>query len=319
MNSSINKDDLYTIAFYNLENLFDTNNDDNTLDEDFTPEGKKKWNAKRYLRTQEKMSSVISQIGLKESGYQPAIIGLAEVENKKVLEDLLNTGNLKNTDYDMVHFNSSDERGIDVALLYRKSVFEILHTEPFTLFLTNEQGERDFTRDILMVKGKLKGELIHVLVNHWPSRRNGEGETEAKRISAARLNLQIIENIKKETPNPKIIIMGDFNDDPTNVSIKENLVTDAFFNPFESMFKEGKGTSTHNREWHLFDQIIMSRNFMSEPNFSFQNAYIFEDQFLKEWKGKRKGNPFRTYIGKWHQGGFSDHFPVYIQLKYENK
>ena len=149
MNSSINKDDLYTIAFYNLENLFDTNNDDNTLDEDFTPEGKKKWNAKRYLRKQEKMSSVISQIGLKESGYQPAIIGLAEVENKKVLEDLLNTGNLKNTDYDMVHFNSSDERGIDVALLYRKSVFEILHTEPFTLFLTNEQGERDFTRDIL--------------------------------------------------------------------------------------------------------------------------------------------------------------------------
>ena len=157
------------------------------------------------------------------------------------------------------------------------------------------------------------------MVNHWPSRRNGEGETEAKRISAARLNLQIIENIKKETPNSKIIIMGDFNDDPTNVSIKENLVTDAFFNPFESMFKEGKGTSTHNREWHLFDQIIMSRNFMSEPNFSFQNAYIFEDQFLKEWKGKRKGNPFRTYIGKWHQGGFSDHFPVYIQLKYENK
>ena len=317
MNESNKEKNLYTIAFYNLENLFDINNDQDTIDDDFTPEGKKKWNVKRYKRKQQQISSVISKIGLKESGYLPSVIGLAEVENRKVLEDLLNTDNLKNGNYDIVHFNSSDERGIDVAMLYRKNVFELLHAEPFTLMLTNEEGERDYTRDVLMVEGKLQGELIYFLVNHWPSRRSGEEETEVKRINAAHLNLQVISNIKKKTPKAKIIVMGDFNDNPNNISVKEHLVTDEFYNPFEMIYSKGNGTLTHNREWHLFDQIIMSRNFFKEPNFIFDEAHIFDEHFLKEWKGKRKGNPYRTYIGKWHQGGFSDHFPVYIQLKKE--
>jgi predicted extracellular nuclease len=315
LNGNTKQDDLYTIAFYNLENLFDISDDQKTLDDDFTPDGKKKWNAKRYIRKLKKLSSVISQIGFKESGHLPAIIGLAEVENKKVLEDLLNTKSLQNRGYDIVHFNSSDERGIDVALLYKRSVFEFLNAEPVTLFLTNEEGERDYTRDVLVVKGNLKGEQIHVLVNHWPSRRSGEVETEPKRINAAHLNLQIIANIKKETPNAKIIIMGDYNDNPTSISVKQHLVTNDFYNPYESIYNKGKGTSTYNREWHLFDQIILSRNFLKEANLAFKEAHIFEESFLKEWKGKRKGSPFRTYIGKWHQGGFSDHFPVYIQLK----
>ncbi len=317
MNGNTNRDDLYTIAFYNLENLFDINDDQETLDDDFTPDGKKKWNAKRYIRKLKKLSSVISQIGFKESGHSPAIIGLAEVENKKVIEDLLNTSSLKNRGYDIVHFNSSDERGIDVALLYKRSVFEFLEAEPVTLLLTNEEGERDYTRDVLVVKGNLKGERIHILVNHWPSRRSGEDKTEPKRINAAHLNLQIIAKIKKEAPNAKIIIMGDYNDNPTSVSIKQHLVTNEFYNPYESIYNKGKGTLTYNREWHLFDQIIISRNFLKEANFVFTEAHIFEEGFLKEWKGKYKGSPFRTYIGKWHQGGFSDHFPVYIQLKNE--
>jgi len=309
------EDNLYTIAFYNVENLFDIANDPKTLDDDFTPLGRNKWNIKRYNRKLDKMSTVISQIGLQESGYVPAIIGLAEVENRTVVDDLISRKHLKDHDYGIVHFNSPDERGVDVTLLYRKSIFELLHAENKTLFLKNEEGERDFTRDVLLVRGKLKGELIHILVNHWPSRRSGTDETEVKRIKAAQLVGEIISNINAEYEEAKIIIMGDFNDDPTDVSVKEHLLSNDFYNPFESIFQQGRGTLNHNGEWHLFDQIIISQNFMKKPPFIFNEASIFDKNFLKEWKGKRKGNPFRTYIGKWHQGGYSDHLPVYMQLK----
>ncbi|MDH5412667.1 MAG: endonuclease [Flavobacteriaceae bacterium] len=315
MEEKSREDNLYTIAFYNVENLFDIANDPKTLDDDFTPLGRNKWNIKRYNRKLDKMSTVISQIGLQESGYVPAIIGLAEVENRTVVDDLISRKHLKDHDYGIVHFNSPDERGVDVTLLYRKSIFELLHAENKTLFLKNEEGERDFTRDVLLVRGKLKGELIHILVNHWPSRRSGTDETEVKRIKAAQLVGEIISNINAEYEEAKIIIMGDFNDDPTDVSVKEHLLSNDFYNPFESIFQQGRGTLNHNGEWHLFDQIIISQNFMKKPPFIFNEASIFDKNFLKEWKGKRKGNPFRTYIGKWHQGGYSDHLPVYMQLK----
>jgi predicted extracellular nuclease len=309
------EDNLYTIAFYNVENLFDIANNPKTLDDDYTPLGRNKWNIKRYNRKLDKMSTVISQIGLQESGYVPAIIGLAEVENRKVVDDLINRKDLRDHDYGIVHFNSPDERGVDVSLLYRKSIFELLHAENKTLFLKNEEGERDFTRDVLLVRGKLKGELIHILVNHWPSRRSGSDKTEVKRIKAAQLVSEIISNIKAEFEEARIIIMGDFNDNPTNVSVQEHLLNDDLYNPFQSIYQQGRGTLNHNGEWHLFDQIIISQNFMKNPPFIFNEASIFDKNFLKEWKGKRKGNPFRTYIGKWHQGGYSDHLPVYMQLK----
>ena len=315
MEEKSSSDNLYTIAFYNVENLFDIKNNPKTLDEDFTPLGRNKWNIKRYNRKLDKMSIVISQIGFNETGYLPAIIGLAEVENQKVLTDLIHRKELKDYDYGTVHFDSPDERGVDVCLLYRKSIFELLHAENKTLYLMNEEGERDFTRDVLLVQGKLKGELIHFLVNHWPSRRSGTDETESKRIKAACLVKEIITNIRAEDQNAKIIIMGDFNDDPTNVSVKEYLMTEDLYNPFESIFKDGRGSLNHNGVWHLFDQIILSQNFIDKPSFMFEEASIFDKNFLKEWKGKRKGNPFRTYIGKWHQGGYSDHLPVYLQLK----
>ena len=315
MEEKSREDNLYTIAFYNVENLFDIANNPKTLDDDFTPLGRNKWNIKRYNRKLDKMSTVISQIGLQESGFVPAIIGLAEVENRKVVDDLINRKHLKDHDYGIVHFNSPDERGVDVSLLYRKSIFELLHAENKTLFLKNEEGERDYTRDVLLVRGKLKGELIHILVNHWPSRRSGTDETEVKRIKAAQLVREIINNINAEYEEAKIIIMGDFNDNPTNVSVQEHLLNDDLYNPFQSIFQQGRGTLNHNGEWHLFDQIIISQNFMKKPPFVFNEASIFDKNFLKEWKGKRKGNPFRTYIGKWHQGGYSDHLPVYMQLK----
>jgi len=310
-----NLNNKYTIAFYNVENLFDIYDDPATKDDDFTPEGKKKWDEKRYQRKIKKISSVISQIGVEESGFPPAIIGLAEVENKRVVLDLINTENLKYSDYGIVHYDSPDERGIEVALLYRKKVFELLHSETFTLFIYDEEGERDFTRDILLVKGKLKGQLVYFIVNHWPSRRQGSGTTEVKRIKAAELVHQVISKIKEETPKPSIIIMGDFNDNPTDESVKKHLVTTDFFNPFESLFDKGFGSLIYQKKWLLFDQIILNKNLNNASKLQFNNAYIFGKNFLVDHKGKHKGDPFRTYIGKWHQGGFSDHFPVYIELK----
>ena len=307
----------YTIAFYNLENLFDTKNDPKTLDDDFTPKGKNHWNLFRYKRKLKKLGSVMVQLGTEKSFHSPAIIGVVEVENETVLIDLVNTNNLKNEHYGIVHYDSPDERGIDVALLYKKELFELLHSETFALYLNSKNGERDYTRDVLMVKGNLNGELVYILVNHWPSRRSGLGFTDEKRIKAAELVSEITQKIYTETEDAKIIIMGDFNDDPTSKSVKKYLVNDTFYNPMERLIANGNGTLSYKRTWHLFDQIIFSKNFISvkEDKHSFKYAEVFDKTFLKEWKGKYKGNPFRTYIGKWYQGGFSDHFPVYVYLK----
>ncbi|VAW24784.1 hypothetical protein MNBD_BACTEROID04-1265 [hydrothermal vent metagenome] len=310
-------DQAYTIAFYNLENLFDTKDDPTTLDDDFTPKGRKNWNYKRYRNKIRKLGNVIAQLGTDRSFYSPAIVGVVEVENQKVLEDLVASKSLKKHLYGIVHYDSPDERGIDVALLYKKELFELLHSETFPLYLEDDRGNRDYTRDILLVKGNLNGELIYVLVNHWPSRRSGEDLTEKKRIKAAELATSITANIIAENENAKIIIMGDFNDDPSNASVKNYLVNNTFYNPMERLINTGNGTLNHKKTWHLFDQIIFSKNFFNneKEKHSFKYAAVFDRYFLKEWNGKFKGNPFRTYIGKWYQGGFSDHFPVYIYLK----
>ncbi|WP_457611604.1 endonuclease/exonuclease/phosphatase family protein [Lutibacter sp.] len=310
-------DQAYTIAFYNLENLFDTKDDPTTLDDDFTPKGRKNWNYKRYRNKIRKLGNVIAQLGTDRSFYSPAIVGVVEVENQKVLEDLVASKSLKKHQYGIVHYDSPDERGIDVALLYKKEFFELLHSETFPLYLEDDRGNRDYTRDILLVKGYLNNELIHILVNHWPSRRSGEDLTEEKRIKAAELATSITANIIAENENAKIIIMGDFNDDPSNTSVKNYLVNNTFYNPMERLINTGNGTLNHKKTWHLFDQIIFSKNFFNneKEKHSFKYAAVFDRYFLKEWNGKFKGNPFRTYIGKWYQGGFSDHFPVYVYLK----
>lgn len=307
---------LYTVAFYNLENLFDTTNNPDTLDDDFTPKGRKRWNNKRYHRKIKKLSRAIAQIGVDKTKKLPSLIGIAEVENYEVVNDLIVSKYLKEHSYGIVHYDSEDERGIEVGLLYKKEDFELLDSKNYTLLLINELGERDYTRDILYVKGKLKGELVYILVNHWPSRRSGTQETEHKRIAAAKKNHEIIATILNETPDAKIIMMGDFNDNPNSPSIKHHLVSEAFYNPFESFFDKGFGTSTHDREWYLFDQIIFSKNFFTQDaSLTFKHAEIFNEHFLKSWKGKYKGKPFRTYIGKWYQGGFSDHYPVFLTLE----
>lgn len=310
----------FTIAFYNVENLFDTENNPLTSDDDFTPSSKRHWNKKKYLNKIKKITSVISQIGTEESILPPVIIGVAEVENTKVIADLVNHKHLSQYNYGYVHYDSPDERGIDVALLYNKLFFDVISSKTYPLYLTSTTGEIDYTRDLLVVKGKLNGELIHVFVNHWPSRRDdSDMETKEKRIKAAKQVLEVVEVIKQEEKEAKFIIMGDFNDDPISESISDFLVTDEFYNPMKTLFKKGVGTLTYHKEWHLFDQIIISKGFLDSriSKQTFLKACILNKKWLRFYKGKFKNSPFRTYIGPWYQGGYSDHFPVYLIFKHD--
>lgn len=309
--------DLQTVAFYNLENLFDIYNDFRTYDNDFTPINIKKWTPKRYEDKLHKLSFAISNIGKKETGKHPALVGLAEVENTKVIEGLITTNHLKDCNYKFVHHDSLDERGIDVALLYDSAVFRVLHSEIFRIDLTNEVGETDYTRDILLVNGMLDGEQIHVLVNHWPSRREGEKESEPKRMISSNKITDIITSLRLENTDAKIIIIGDFNDNPSNNSIKSMVENSNLYNPMETLRSFSKGTTYHNRQWNLFDQIIISTNFFknSTTQFEYETANIFDEDFLKLLSGKFKGTPFRTYAGTKYNGGYSDHFPVYAIFK----
>jgi len=308
---------IFTIGFYNVENLFDIVNDPQTRDDDFTPSGKKSWSYERYQDKLQKISAVISQLGVEQSSLLPVLIGLVEVENETVLQDLIQHPNLQETPYAYVHYDSPDERGIDTALLYNKQLFELQDSKAYPNYIENARGYRDYTRDVLWVAGKLKGDRIHLLVTHWPSRKNDGENTDQKRIDAA-INLQeIIHTIYATEPEAKIILLGDFNDNPTDKSVQDYLVTEAFHNPMKQLHDPiSKGTTCFQGKWNLFDQIIVSKNFLKNDHstLSFSHAEIFDKPWLKIQRGKLKGSPFRTYIHKWYQQGYSDHFPVYAMF-----
>lgn len=312
LTSSEEKTNHYTVAFYNLENLFDTKNDPNKLDDDFTKEAKRKWNEKKFRKKIKKLGAIIQQIGYQDISHPPVIIGVAEVENKYVLQELVTSKFLKDKGYQFVHFNSPDERGIDTALLYRADYFKIIETQAITLHIKNDVGERDFTRDILHVKGVLDHETVHILVNHWPSRRAGSESTEYKRIAAATKNKEIAATIRANNPDAKIIVMGDFNDDPKSKSM-QHLVGTTFYNPMELLHTKYAGSLNYKGNWNLFDQILISTNFLQQHGntFRFIESKIFNPKSLTEYEGRNKGNPFRTFIGHKYIGGISDHFPVY--------
>ena len=308
---------LYTIAFYNTENLFDIYLDRRTNDNDFLPTSAKNWTKKRYETKIYKLGSVISKIGVESAQKPPTIIGLAEVENDSVLKDLINSEDLKLYNYKFIHYNSLDERGIDVALLYNEDEFTVEHSETFNIYIQDEQAEQDFTRDILLVTGYLNNEKIHILVNHWPSRHEGSDQTEYKRLLASKKASEIIANLKEHNLDSKIIVMGDFNDNPTSNSMLQLKKENSLYNVTESLWSYSRGSVNHNFTWILFDQILLSQNFLNlkGQGLQFERANIFDEKFLTQHKGKFKGQPFRTYVGKKYKGGFSDHFPVYIQLK----
>lgn len=307
----------HTIAFYNIENLFDTKDDIHTNDDDFLPSSAKRWTTKRYENKLYKLGQVISQIGEADVITPPAIVGLAEVENKHVVKDLIESKHLKHYNYDVVHYDSSDERGIDVALIYNTAVFEVSHSEPFAVYLNKEDGSRDYTRDVLLVSGRLNGEELHVIVNHWSSRRQGEKETENKRLAAAETVNRVVEELQNNYHEPKVIVMGDFNDTPYNNSLLSLEEKSNLYNPFKKISPHDKGSLNHDFEWLLFDQILISTNFFDTKStkFNLSESNVFNSQFLTQYHGKYKGQPFRTYVGKRYKGGYSDHFPVYIELK----
>lgn len=306
----------FTIAFYNTENLFDIYNDRSKHDRDYLPNSERRWTKKRYQNKLNKIGLAISKIGLAETGNLPSIIGLAEVENGKVIRDLLDTTHLKNSPYDYVHFNSKDERGMDVAFIYNTTKFTVTHSEIYAIQFERPEGGDDFTRDILLVTGMLQGETISVLVNHWSSRREGTQLSEVKRLQASEKVSEIIKDIQTKQADAKIIIMGDFNDDPHCKSITQLIENNNLFNPMNTLRSYNRGSLVHHRKWHLFDQIMFTMPFFESRanHLEFESANIFDADFLKEYKGRYKGTPFRTYAGDKHKGGYSDHFPVYMTL-----
>jgi len=317
------------VAFYNLENLYDTINDPNKNDDEFTPDGTYKWNGKRYYQKLSNMATVISQIGNEYVKGGPVVIGFSEVENRAVLEDLIKQDSLKASHYGIVHFDGPDQRGDDVALLYQKDKFTV--TDSKSVRLTMPDYPDFITRDQLVVAGKFDGETMYFIVNHWPSRRGGEKRSASKRNAAADLCKSIVDSIQKIDAGAKIIIMGDLNDDPNNKSVSKHLGAKSdinevgsieLFNPMYNMLKkEGLGSLAYRDNWNLFDQIIFTGTLLGKDmsTYTFFKAKVFNRNFLTQKEGAFSGYPFRTYVGSTWMGGYSDHFPVYIFLAKEIK
>ena len=316
---------IISIGFYNLENLFDIYDDPKTFDEDFTPKGKEKWTKKDYEKKINNMAFAISQIGRNETGAPPVVLGVCEIENRAVLEDLIKDPCLLEYNYGIIHFESPDSRGIDVALLYRQNFFHPTNAVSHRLLLVNlkHQEKENFTRDQLVVSGDLDGEVIHLIVNHWPSRSGGEKASSSKRESAATLNKRIIDSLQRSDPYAKIVTMGDFNDDPYNRSISQvlgakanrsNLQSKEMFNPMASISEKGIGSLGYRDSWNLFDQILFSQAFLAEDGLKFYKAAVFNASFLTTPSGQYRGYPFRSFGGGGYSGGYSDHYPVYALL-----
>jgi hypothetical protein len=314
-----------TVAFYNVENLFDVENDSLTFDDDRTPDGKDNWTIERYNKKIEHVAQVLSEIGNDVTHTSPDIIGLCEIENRSVLEDLVQHEIIRTKDYGIVHLDSPDERGIDVALLYKKASFVMSTFKSHRLLLNNSEGFRDYTRDQLVVSGYLDSEEFYFLVNHWPSRSGGAARSEPNRIAAAKLNKRIIDSILYYDIDAKIISMGDLNDDPIDDSLKKilrtkgkknNLEEKDLYNPFEKIFRKGIGSLAYRDKWNLFDQLFFTSNLINadKANYTFWKAGVFNESYLHDPKGRYKGYPLRTYAGGSYVGGYSDHFPVYLYL-----
>ncbi len=316
----------YRIMFYNTENLFDTEDDPETSDSEFLPEGARYWSDSRYKQKLSNIYKVIVAVG---EWDLPKLVGLSEIENRKVLNDLLNYTPLYKTDYKIIQYESPDARGIDVALLYRSDYFTPVAQRAIRVVWPASIGSGT-TRDILYVKGvTANGDTLNVYVNHWPSRWGGQMETEEKRMFVAKMVKNHSDSILNDNPQANIIIMGDLNDYPTDRSLTESLKANTSFDRIKSdklynlsyYLQEVKklGTHKYNGQWGILDQIIVSGalldtvgNIYTTPD----DAHVFNADFLLEPDDKFPGKrPDRTYIGFKYHGGYSDHLPTYIDLK----
>ncbi len=307
-------------SWYNIENFFDIVNDPKTNDDEFTPDGKNEWTAERYQKKLKNITRVFNEMG------KPAIIGVCEIENKSVVEDIAKT--LGENNYSAVHYDSPDERGIDVAFIYDKNFVKVTSSEKITVQLTNSKTKKpDYTRDILHVNAKVNGKTIHFYLNHWPSRREGQKESDEKRVFAATQLMKNIEKVQSKNSNEQIIIMGDLNDYFDNNSIKTvlkaSIVNDkteakSLYDITQPLLAEGKGTYNFKGKWDMLDHVITTGNLCGKQNKVWiSDVDIFKADFMLYFDKKEKENlPSRTYGGSYYFGGYSDHLPISFKLNF---
>ncbi|HZL10751.1 MAG TPA: endonuclease/exonuclease/phosphatase family protein [Prolixibacteraceae bacterium] len=307
----------YTVVSYNVENLFDTVDDPTIPDEEFLPESDKEWTAERYQKKLNDLAEVISEVNPKEL---PEIVGLVEVENQTVLEDLIHTAKLNNQ-YAIIHEESPDYRGIDVALIYRKDAFtEVMHE---VLAVTFPEDPDFKTRDILYVTGKIRNKTVHLFVNHWPSRIGGDEKTEPKRVLAASVLKNKVDQVLSLDPNARIIIMGDMNDEPANKSLEQILGAqspDSGATLVNLMMPDDLlqlGTYSYKGNWNMLDNLVVSGNLISGKRMQVEGhkGFVFSQDWMIYTSSKGDQSPNRTYVGKKYVAGVSDHFPVYFKMK----
>ena len=311
------------VGFYNLENLFDTINDPNKDDEEFLPQGGNQWNTEKYVTKLHNMAYAISTIGTDWSPDGVAVLGVSEIENRTVLEDLVLQPEIKDRNYQIVHYESPDRRGVDVGLLYNPKYFKLVSSKSYRTVVPDQP---DFiTRDQLLVSGLFDGEMMHFIVMHWPSRYGGEKRSLPGRVAAATLCRHIADSILNEDANAKIIMMGDYNDYPDNKSVTQylrakgdmnNLGEGEFFNPMYELHKKGYGTNYYRDVPGVLDQTIITRGLLPTDysTYQFKNAKVHNKEFLKQHGGRYNGYPFRSFGNGVWMAGYSDHFPVYVIL-----
>ena len=325
----------YVIGFYNLENLFDTYHDEGKNDYEYLPEGANKWTEVKYRKKLHNMATVI-QAMKEDNKVWHAVLGVSEIENRHVLEDLVSQPELLDANFQIVHYDGPDRRGVDVALLYRPSVFQVLDSRsiPYTFdssiqFDMTEEEKADFrTRDILMVRGLLGGEMFAFFVAHLPSRVGGKGGD--LRSRGAEIMYEESMKLMEEFPDIKIVAMGDMNDNPTDLSMVKYMRAKGnisevgrkdFFSPFLPMLKAGYGSLAYQGEWNIYDIIVVNHNLVDSPRGRLgiipiiKNKYygrVFHKPFMTQQEGDYKGTPFRTSSGGAFINGYSDHYPTYI-------
>lgn len=316
------------VAFYNLENLFDTIDQEDVNDAEFLPQGKNRWTGERYWQKIDNMAYVISKIAIKTVSSGPAVLGVSEIENRSVLEDLVKDQQIKERNYQIAHVDGPDRRGVDCALLYNPKFFKVDNIKSVRLFVPKDPDFK--TRDQLVVRGKLLDEDFAFVVMHWPSRSGGKARSRPKRIATAQLARHITDSILSESPNCKVVLMGDLNDNPTDISIKKTLRTFAnlkkansnlLYNPAKNLYKQGIGSNAYRDTWSLFDQIIITQNLSNgdRSSLTFHQFKVMNEKFLLQTEGTYKGYPLRSFSSGVWLNGYSDHFPVYMYLVREKK
>ena len=327
----------YVIGFYNLENLFDTYHDEGKNDYQYLPDGQNEWTEAKYAKKQHNMASVIRAMK-EDNKCWHAVLGVSEIENRHVLDDLVNQPEIEEANYQIVHYDSPDRRGVDCALLYKPEIFKVIASEaiPFTFDPSRidwsqwtEEEKNDFrTRDVLMVRGTIDGEMFAFYVAHLPSRLGGKGAD--LRPRGAEIIYDHAMKLQKEFPGIKIVVMGDMNDNPTDRSMTEFLrgkekieeVTDEdFFDPFLSMIKAGYSSLYYQGAGNIFDIVMVNNSLANAKRGTFQirpivqkkfYGRVFSKPFMTNQSGPYKGTPFRTFSGGAFVGGYSDHYPTYI-------